>query len=456
MNSAWSVGDVLLAAPDARGEPFWEDFVVGVLVTFNKVDNFLAVQYEQDAWKPKRGLAFVHKSSRKVGSWEIGTSGTEYRIELARDLDTTVQQLGAAANTVTSEAAELMEHLPGRARKLLQASVMSTGKRRRTTIDVDTEDALLTTPLLGVQVNRSLQARVSEVKEELVDAQEDYGPVVTQNQVHKEEIDELRNLAVAHGANAATIVAIKLKYQRKLAQSSRHKSQPATSTPPLPATSPPPAATLTPATSTPPAATAASSSPFLTTDPVLKTWAVFRQSPIHHINALATDYGWAPHENAGFFPFLLGRSASPYFAAFRNFGFASAVMTAVKNGELSYGDVRNMLQARGFDQGIAVQLATWLTKVGPGSYLIMRHETTKFVSPTRDGIRRKAKPARGIYVIGRVALSPTPGSTETQHIATRVDEQLQRHANYDGIYGPTEQSQEYEVDWFKLGFLDEL
>lgn len=316
-------------------------------------------------------------------------------------------------------------------------------------------------PLLGEQISRRVQARLCEVKDELGDMQDQFGPTVAQNQVHKEEIEELRELAIALGADPARIEEIKQKYQRKASHGIDPSPHPPQST--VPSLQP---TTMSSNTADGSASTHHGSTSHATSTQRLPqkvesktisaSWTEFQQSPIHHINALATDDWWAPNENAGFFPFVLAGAATPYFSGFAAFGDATDGLNAVEEGASSYERVRRALQASGFTQGIAIQLATWLTKVRPGAYLVMRHEKTLFVSPTVDGVRQKVKPMRGVYVLGRVTSSPLPGSAETQTIATRVDVQLQRHAQYDGQYAPSEWSEEYEVDWFKLGYLDEL
>ena len=336
-------------------------------------------------------------------------------------------------------------------------------KRRRISIDIDQESMTPSVPPLGVQINQQVHARLCEVKDELGDMQDQFRPTVTHNQLHKEEIEELRELAMALGADPAKIEEIKLKYQRKASEgidAASQRLQPEVSS--LPATTSSSNAVRGSASTHDPTLVQRSDSASSISRPlpmpkeVKPSWIEFQKSPIHHINALATDDWWAPNENAGFFPFVLARAATPYFSGFPAFGDANDSLNAIENGVNSYNQVRDMLKANGFTQGIAIQLATWLTKIRPGTYLLMRHETTLFVSPTVDGVRQKIKPTRGVYVLGRVTSSPVPGSTETMRIATRVDQQLQRHARYDGQYAPCLWSEEYEVHWFKLGYLDEL
>ena len=92
-------------------------------------------------------------------------------------------------------------------------------KRRRT---IDLESEALTpaaAPLLGVRVAERQQARLAEVKSELVDTQDDMQLVVLQNDIHKTEIDELRELALKHGASHKEIEEIKIRHQRKATKS---------------------------------------------------------------------------------------------------------------------------------------------------------------------------------------------------------------------------------------------
>ena len=454
------VGDVMIAAPDARGAPLWNDFVVGVVVPHASLDDESNVQYEQDAWKPKQGLARVHRTSRKVGCWKLNSSQTDFLVQVETGLEAMVMQLNATSDEVAKIAADL----PGRARELLQAAVMTQAKkRRRITIDVDKESTTPSVPPLSAQINQQMQARLCEVKDELGDMQDQFGPTVTQNQVHKEEIEELRKLAVKLGADPAKIEEIKRKYQRKASKGIDAPSRPLQPVVPSLQASTKVSHAVHGSMSThdPLVLPRLDSSPSISSLPpmpeiVKPSWTEFRKSPIHHINALATDDWWAPHENAGFFPFVLARAATPYFSAFPAFGDSGECLNAIEQGLTSYKQVRDLLRANGFTQGVAVQLATWFTKVCPGTYLVMRHETTLFVSPTVDGVRQKIKPSRGVYVLGRVSSSPAPGSAEAQRIAARVHMQLQRHAQYEGQYAPDSWSEEYEVDWFKLGYLDEL
>ena len=68
--------------------------MIGVVVPQASLDDELAVQYEQDAWKPKKGLARVHRSSRKVGSWQqFDSSTTEFYVHVDAGLEDIVQQL---------------------------------------------------------------------------------------------------------------------------------------------------------------------------------------------------------------------------------------------------------------------------------------------------------------------------------------------------------------------------
>ena len=71
--------------------------------------------------------------------------------------------------------------------------------------------------LLAV-ANEQLQNRLTEVKDELADAHETidtYGPVVTQNEHHKDEISDLRAYALSLGGSHDEIERIKLKHQHR-------------------------------------------------------------------------------------------------------------------------------------------------------------------------------------------------------------------------------------------------
>ena len=170
-----------------------------------------------------------------------------------------------------------------------------------------------------------------------------------------------------------------------------------------------------------------------------------------HLNSLVTEEIWAPGENVGFFPLLLEGAASPYFGR----GEPEYVQ-AVQRGN-DYVTVRNILSELGYG-AIATQLATWLVKVRPGDYIVMRHSTSVKISGTSH------KPKRGVYVIGRVERTPVPGSLDAQTIAERVDARYLEHPHYaewsnaagNTMYGPHAGSEEYAVKWFKLGLLDEL
>lgn len=206
------VGDVLLSAPDARGTPFWEDWVLGVISSYDTIEKAFDVRYEQEPWHPKQQGAREHKSSKRIGSWRLDASESMFEISIEIDLINCAQQLGfpkGAATTLSNDAL-------GRVEKLLKASVVTRAKRKRMKA-VESER-----PSLSMRVQSSLQARLVEVKEELEGAHEEidtYGPVVMQNQIHKEEIAALRELALKHGASQVDIDSIKLEFQRKLARS---------------------------------------------------------------------------------------------------------------------------------------------------------------------------------------------------------------------------------------------
>ena len=554
----WRVGDVLLAAPDAVGEPAFDDFVVGAIANQDIIEKTLSVRYEHEPWRPKQGGALLHKSSIKIGTWaqETIAGGTAFRIDIVPDIGSILQQLATAEKT--AEEAEkatvkLIKDIPGRARELLKQSVMTSAKRRRTVIDVDETGMEPGRPTLGVEVNRRMQARLSEVKDELVDAQEDYGPVVTQNQIQMEELDELRALALSHGIEQQLVDAIKLKYQRKLAQSNRlppsadtaSTQRPPTESAAVPrsaeigrrlevfwadeskwfggvlakiepghddggdsgdyqilyddgdeqweplgsrtsyrwvderpesvhgsimgATLPSAGSVPTPAqapapvrqqkrpasaiTSPPLRAVAASNSTPPTTStsptetPLPKTYEDFERSGFYHLNSLKTEE-WAANENVAFIPFITERAATPYFG-----DGEQDYVNAVTSGTKSYKEVRGILMAHGgYSPNTCTQLATWLMKVRPGAYLVMRHnnEDKIFATGTR--------PARAVYVIGRVTLTHHPGSIGAQEIANRLEKRFLDHPNYPvhSIYGPHDGSEEYTVEWFKLGFTDEL
>lgn len=205
------VGDVLIAAPDARGTPLANDYVIGV-VSGEDLDKKLSVRYEQQPWQPKQCDALVHRSAVKIATWERDRSGVDFIISVESDISDIVQPL------LGDGYAEFLQELPARAKKLCSASVVMA-KRRRT---IDLESEALTpaaAPLLGVRVAERQQARLAEVKSELVDTQDDMQLVVLQNDIHKTEIDELRELALKHGASHKEIEEIKIRHQRKATKS---------------------------------------------------------------------------------------------------------------------------------------------------------------------------------------------------------------------------------------------
>ena len=105
----------------------WNDFVIGVVVPQASLDKEPTVQYEQDAWKPKQGLARVHRSSRKVGSWELDSSQTEFYVH--DHVDTGLDKIAQELMATTEEAAKMAAELPGRARELLQVAVMTQAQQ---------------------------------------------------------------------------------------------------------------------------------------------------------------------------------------------------------------------------------------------------------------------------------------------------------------------------------------
>lgn len=248
----WRVGDVVLAAPDARGEPFWQDYVLGVISSENVVDKTMDARYEQTPWQPKKSDAQIHKTAHKIGTWTLDAD-TYFEVNVNANISEIVQVLGLPSTPNAEEAehcSQLIEDAPARARELLLRSVVTKSKRQRTVIDVTNAGAASEPPSLGAVVNRQLCTRLYEVKEELVDTQEYTGPVVSQNGIYYEEIEELRKLAIEHGVDRSVIDEIKERYKRKLAESNR-ASPPAEKTmalpPPAPAPAPPPAPAMTPA-----------------------------------------------------------------------------------------------------------------------------------------------------------------------------------------------------------------
>ena len=477
--------DVIVAAPDARGVPFAADYVVGV-VSGRTLEKELDVRYEQVPWQPKQGGAAVHPTSIKIGTWELDADRTSFRVNVAPDAHELVQPL------LGDRSEDFIAQLPARAIILCKEAVIGhhTKRRRTQVVDLERETSMPPATLLGVKVAEQQQARLVLVKSELVDVQDDMQLVVMQNDVHKTEIDELRALALKHGATPAQIEEIKIKHQRRAA-SSRPQPGSSTNTAPSPAPGAPtsvpapvPAPALAPAfastcslsvraaaarsvpTRVPPAKRAAQSKPEPEPEPKPKpkTYEEFARAGLYHINSLKTEESWAPNENVAFIPFLAEQAASPYFGS----GEQDYVTAVQKYRSLSeaeqatrcvstYKEVRAMLVKHGYyGDNICTQLATWLVKVKPGDYLMMRHNAQQYIFN-----KAPEKSRRRLYAIGRVQSTPPPGSPDAHAIAQRLQQHFSKHPGYHdpsmgSIYGPSQGSEEYTVEWLRLGFTDDL
>ena len=143
MNSEMQIGDVLIAAPDARGKPLAADYCVGVVA--EKALDGLRVCYEQKPWKPKKGVSAVHSTSIKIGTWAKGDDSFDVSVdESARGL---VQPLLG-----DPLAAEFLHDVPSRAKTLCCDAVVGTKRRRTTVVDLEREDEPTSPPLLCVQI----------------------------------------------------------------------------------------------------------------------------------------------------------------------------------------------------------------------------------------------------------------------------------------------------------------
>ena len=204
------VGDVLIAAPDARGTPLANDYVIGV-VSGKTLTRSSASATSNSRGSQSNATRWCTEVQSKLPRGR-DRSGVDFIISVESDISDIVQPL------LGDGYAEFLQELPARAKKLCSASVVMA-KRRRT---IDLESEALTpaaAPLLGVRVAERQQARLAEVKSELVDTQDDMQLVVLQNDIHKTEIDELRELALKHGASHKEIEEIKIRHQRKATKS---------------------------------------------------------------------------------------------------------------------------------------------------------------------------------------------------------------------------------------------
>ena len=132
-------------------------------------DKGLKVKYERVPKQPG-GIGDVHKSSRKIGHWQLDQTQTAFDVTVQPDHGSVTQQLWAGHHFTPEEAAgrdaamvKLIEDLPQRASNLLKDVVITKAKRRRTIVVEDEQ----VHPTMGVHIIEQLQGRLSEVKEEL-------------------------------------------------------------------------------------------------------------------------------------------------------------------------------------------------------------------------------------------------------------------------------------------------